>query len=245
MSDNPRIEVFDLVVRYGDTTAVDQIGFAIAPGELVTLLGPSGCGKTTTLRAIAGLETPYSGTIRLNGETISDVQPSMVLSTGQMIRHIRWQHGDKLTADCSPTQPLPDSSNAFYLRTYSGKVDKQNGDGSISVIVGGVFAMDRVPLLSGLPGTTITVQPGELVAVGFLGGNRSQPYAMAIGQNTSAAAALALVGDAIEVVLPPFTFVGTAVIAGTPSPVTGVMTALVPKTLGTITGPGSLRTKSL
>jgi iron(III) transport system ATP-binding protein len=66
----PRIEVSDLVVRYGDATAVAGVGFTIAPGEMVTLLGPSGCGKTTTLRAIAGLETPYSGAIRLNGETV-------------------------------------------------------------------------------------------------------------------------------------------------------------------------------
>jgi len=66
----PRIEVRDLVVKYGDATAVDGIGFDIAPGELVTLLGPSGCGKTTTLRSIAGLENPSSGTIRLNGQTV-------------------------------------------------------------------------------------------------------------------------------------------------------------------------------
>ena len=70
MTATPRIEVSDLVVRYGETTAVDGVSFAIAPGELVTLLGPSGCGKTTSLRAIAGLENPYSGTIRLNGETV-------------------------------------------------------------------------------------------------------------------------------------------------------------------------------
>ena len=68
----PRIEVRDLVVKYGDATAVDGVNFVIAPGELVTLLGPSGCGKTTTLRAIAGLETPYSGTIRLNNQTVYD-----------------------------------------------------------------------------------------------------------------------------------------------------------------------------
>jgi ABC-type Fe3+/spermidine/putrescine transport system ATPase subunit len=65
-----RIEVSDLIVRYGDVTAVDNIAFAIAPGELVTLLGPSGCGKTTTLRSVAGLETPTGGTIRLNGSAV-------------------------------------------------------------------------------------------------------------------------------------------------------------------------------
>src|SRR5690349_12563901 len=66
----PRIEVTDLVVRYGDVTAVDGVSFDIAPGELVTLLGPSGCGKTTSLRAVAGLETPSGGSIRLNDETV-------------------------------------------------------------------------------------------------------------------------------------------------------------------------------
>jgi ABC-type Fe3+/spermidine/putrescine transport system ATPase subunit len=66
----PRIEVADLVVRYGDVVAVNSIGFDIAPGELVTLLGPSGCGKTTTLRAVAGLEAPSGGAIRLNGDTV-------------------------------------------------------------------------------------------------------------------------------------------------------------------------------
>ena len=57
-------------MRYGDVTAVDDVSFDIAPGEMVTLLGPSGCGKTTTLRAVAGLETPSGGSIRLNGETV-------------------------------------------------------------------------------------------------------------------------------------------------------------------------------
>ena len=75
MNARPRIEVEDLVVRYGDTTAVDRVSFAIAPGELVTLLGPSGCGKTTSLRAIAGLENPSGGTIRLNGETVWSASP--------------------------------------------------------------------------------------------------------------------------------------------------------------------------
>ena len=61
------IAVDGLVVRYGDTTAVHGVSFSVARGELVTLLGPSGCGKTTTLRAIAGLETPSGGSITLDG----------------------------------------------------------------------------------------------------------------------------------------------------------------------------------
>jgi iron(III) transport system ATP-binding protein len=66
----PRIEVANLLVRYGEVVAVHEVSFDIAPGEMVTLLGPSGCGKTTTLRAVAGLETPSSGSIRLNGDTV-------------------------------------------------------------------------------------------------------------------------------------------------------------------------------
>jgi iron(III) transport system ATP-binding protein len=46
------------------------VSFSIAPGELFTLLGPSGCGKTTTLRAIAGLETPETGRIALAGREL-------------------------------------------------------------------------------------------------------------------------------------------------------------------------------
>jgi ABC-type Fe3+/spermidine/putrescine transport system ATPase subunit len=67
-----RIEIADLVVRYGDAVAVDGISFTVARGEHVTLLGPSGCGKTTTLRAIAGLEQPSSGIIRIDGKAMYD-----------------------------------------------------------------------------------------------------------------------------------------------------------------------------
>jgi ABC-type Fe3+/spermidine/putrescine transport system ATPase subunit len=65
-----RIEVRDLVVRYGNVAAVDGVSFTVARGEHVTLLGPSGCGKTTTLRAIAGLETPSGGSIQIAGQTV-------------------------------------------------------------------------------------------------------------------------------------------------------------------------------
>ena len=66
-----RIEVKDLVVRYAaDVIAVNGVSFTVAKGEHVTLLGPSGCGKTTTLRTIAGLETPSAGSIHIDGRAM-------------------------------------------------------------------------------------------------------------------------------------------------------------------------------
>jgi iron(III) transport system ATP-binding protein len=69
------LEVKDLVKRYGGqkdraAPAVDNVSFDVAAGEFFTLLGPSGCGKTTTLRCIAGLETPDEGEIRLGDELV-------------------------------------------------------------------------------------------------------------------------------------------------------------------------------
>ena len=56
------IVVKNLVKSFGPLTVIHAISFDVADGEFVTLLGPSGCGKTTTLRCIAGLDTPTSGT---------------------------------------------------------------------------------------------------------------------------------------------------------------------------------------
>src|SRR3978361_81757 len=65
-----QLSVQDLVVRYGDVVAVDRVSFAAEEGEFITLLGPSGCGKTTTLRCIAGLESPDSGTILIGNRPV-------------------------------------------------------------------------------------------------------------------------------------------------------------------------------
>lgn len=69
-SDDAYIEVRDLVAHYGEVMAVKGVSFQVARGEQLTLLGPSGCGKTTTLRCIAGLETPTSGEIRIEGQVV-------------------------------------------------------------------------------------------------------------------------------------------------------------------------------
>ena len=56
--------------------AVDSINVDIAPGDFVTLLGPSGCGKTTTLRMIAGFESPDEGEIYLGEQAINELTPN-------------------------------------------------------------------------------------------------------------------------------------------------------------------------
>jgi spermidine/putrescine transport system ATP-binding protein len=69
------IEIDRVTKRFGDVTAVDDVTFSIAPGEFFSLLGPSGCGKTTTLRMIAGFETPTAGALRLAGVDVSRTPP--------------------------------------------------------------------------------------------------------------------------------------------------------------------------
>ncbi|MFE0172903.1 betaine/proline/choline family ABC transporter ATP-binding protein [Streptomyces sp. NPDC059002] len=62
--------------RYPDgTTAVDDLSFEVAEGELVTLVGPSGCGKTTTMMMVNRLIEPTSGRIFVNDENIADIDP--------------------------------------------------------------------------------------------------------------------------------------------------------------------------
>jgi iron(III) transport system ATP-binding protein len=56
---------------FGDFMAIHDLDLSIEPGELVTLLGPSGCGKTTTLRMLAGLESPTAGQILIGGEDVT------------------------------------------------------------------------------------------------------------------------------------------------------------------------------
>jgi iron(III) transport system ATP-binding protein len=61
---------------HGNVRAVDRVSAEIRAGEFLTLLGPSGCGKTTMLRLIAGLESPTSGRVLLDGQDIARVPPN-------------------------------------------------------------------------------------------------------------------------------------------------------------------------
>src|SRR5271157_6077212 len=72
----PFVELIDVVKRFGRHTAVDSFSLSVEEGEFVSFLGGSGCGKTTTLRMIAGFETPTSGRIRIKDSDVVETPPN-------------------------------------------------------------------------------------------------------------------------------------------------------------------------
>ncbi|MEG0617666.1 MAG: ATP-binding cassette domain-containing protein, partial [Oscillospiraceae bacterium] len=70
------LELNNITKSFGATEVLNGITLKVERGEFITLLGSSGCGKTTTLRMIAGLETPDSGRVILEGKDVTDIEPN-------------------------------------------------------------------------------------------------------------------------------------------------------------------------
>jgi sulfate/thiosulfate transport system ATP-binding protein len=70
-----RIDINSISKRFGDFTALGDVSLEVPEGSLTALLGPSGSGKSTLLRIIAGLETPDSGTVLMDGTDVVHVRP--------------------------------------------------------------------------------------------------------------------------------------------------------------------------
>lgn len=76
------VEITGLRKQFGGLTAVNDVGFSVAEGEIVALLGPNGSGKTTVLNMISGAIAPTAGTITLSGERISGLPPHRIAHKG-------------------------------------------------------------------------------------------------------------------------------------------------------------------
>jgi ABC-2 type transport system ATP-binding protein len=73
------IEAEGLTKRYGDTLAVDNLSFSVAPGKITGFLGPNGAGKTTTMRLILGLDRPTEGQVTIDGKPFDQAEQPMRL----------------------------------------------------------------------------------------------------------------------------------------------------------------------
>ena len=76
------LKINDLKVNYGGIEAVKGISFDVPEGEIVTLIGANGAGKSSTLRAIAGLVKPRSGSIMFKGEELAGKDPTTIVTKG-------------------------------------------------------------------------------------------------------------------------------------------------------------------
>jgi putative spermidine/putrescine transport system ATP-binding protein len=89
-----RLELIDLVKRYGSSYAVKDLSLSVADGELICFLGPSGCGKTTTLRMIGGFIIPDEGDVQIGGRSVVNDPPER-RPTGMVFqRYTLWPHMD-------------------------------------------------------------------------------------------------------------------------------------------------------
>ena len=110
----PAVEVVDLVMRYGSTTAVDGLSLRIEPGTVTSILGPNGAGKTTTIETCEGFREPQSGRVRVLGldprADAKELRPrvGVMLQSGgawsgarahEMLRHMASLHAHPLPVD--------------------------------------------------------------------------------------------------------------------------------------------------
>jgi NitT/TauT family transport system ATP-binding protein len=82
MQSAPVLEAQDLTLRYpgSNSPVLADFDFALAPGEIVSVLGPSGVGKSSLLRVLAGLQAPSAGTVRLEQAPLREVHPRVAIA---------------------------------------------------------------------------------------------------------------------------------------------------------------------
>ena len=141
----PAIEVDNLSIRYGTVTAVETVSFAVAAGQQLTLLGPSGCGKTSTMRAVAGLEKPTAGAIRIAGKPVFDDKARVNIPTEQRGMSMVFQ-----SYAIWPHMTVFDNvAYGLRVRNVSGAALKEKVHHALDLVKMGPYAERNASALSG------------------------------------------------------------------------------------------------
>ena len=114
------LETIEVTKQFGGLTAVNKVSMHVDEGEIVGLIGPNGAGKTTLLNAIAGLNPPTSGTVRVFGEDTTGLTPEKMCHRGLSRTFQIPQPFPKMTA-------LENVMTATIFGNTKGKVDDPTG----------------------------------------------------------------------------------------------------------------------
>ncbi len=79
---DPVLEVNNITLRFGGVTALDDVSFAIQPGEILGLIGPNGAGKTTCFNVVTGVYKPTAGTVRFQGQPLVGLKRHQITRLG-------------------------------------------------------------------------------------------------------------------------------------------------------------------
>jgi branched-chain amino acid transport system ATP-binding protein len=161
------IEVADLVVRYGQSTALDRVSLRVDAGEMVALIGPNGAGKSTLVNTLSGVLRPASGTVRVDGR-LAQVPEGRHLFRGLTVEdnlrlgawRTRRGRGDRDTERVYEVLPGLRDLRARRAETLSGGEQQMVAVGRALMARPDVIAVDELSL--GLAPTIVADLAGHL-----------------------------------------------------------------------------------